>query len=108
MLIVGKKLIIFSIALAFLVAFCAVFVHAQTVSDTPTPATAVDTSKQRDELNKRILELEGKVSSLHKQADSLSSQIQVMDSQIKLTEYRMNATQQEITDLSLDIDSATK
>jgi hypothetical protein len=31
-----------------------------------------------------------------------------MDNQIKLTEYRIDATQQQITDLTLDIDSATK
>lgn len=65
------------------------------------------TSKLGD-LQKKIQELEGKVTDLRNQGNSLSAQIGVMDNQIKLTEYRMNATQQEITDITLDIDSASK
>ena len=59
-------------------------------------------------MQKRISELEGKVSELRAQEQTLSSQIGTMDNQIKLTEYRIDATEQQITDLILDIDSATK
>jgi peptidoglycan hydrolase CwlO-like protein len=61
-----------------------------------------------DDINNKIKELEGKISDLKTQENTLSSQIGVMDNQIKLTEYRINATQQEIMDITLDIDSATK
>lgn len=65
-------------------------------------------SSNASDLQSKIQELEGKVTELRNQGNSLSAQIGVMDNQIKLTEYRMNATQQEITDISLDIDSASK
>lgn len=61
-----------------------------------------------NELQSKIQELEGKVTELRNQGNSLAAQIGVMDNQITLTEYRMNATQQEITDITLDIDSASK
>lgn len=65
-------------------------------------------SDQYDALQSKIHELESKVASLKSQGDTLSAQIGVMDNQMKLTEYRVNATQQEITDITLDIDSASK
>ncbi len=71
---------------------------------TPTP----DNSKQVSDLNSRIRELESKVSELRSQGNTLSSQIGAMDNQIKLTEYRIDATKQEVMDVTLDIDSATK
>jgi peptidoglycan hydrolase CwlO-like protein len=74
------------------------FIFAQTSSDANNP----------NDIQKKIQELEGKVTDLHNQGNTLSAQIGVMDNQIKLTEYRMQATQQEITDIGLDIDSASK
>jgi len=105
MFAIGKKLIIFFLSGFFVISALTLLVHAQapTIAPSPTPD-----SKQMQDLNNKIRELEGKISDLHSQADSLNSQIEVMDSQMKLTEYRMNATQQQITDLALDIDSATK
>lgn len=84
------------------------FAYAQTTTPTPTTKPAPDKSKQLSELSNKIAELESKVSDLKSQGNSLKSQIGVMDNQIKLTQYRMDATNQEISDLTLDIDSATK
>lgn len=61
-----------------------------------------------DDINNKIKDLEAKIADAKAQESSLSEQISVMDNQIQLTEYRINATQQQITDISLDIDSATK
>lgn len=80
-------------------------IYAQT--GTPTP-TDVPSSASLTDLNNKIHELEKKVSDLKSQENSLSSQITAMDNQMKLTEYRINATKQEIMDITLDIDSATK
>ncbi|HSA83637.1 MAG TPA: C39 family peptidase [Patescibacteria group bacterium] len=82
------------------------FVFAQTPTETPTPTP--DDSQQASDLQKQISELEAKVSELQSQKQTLSSQIGAMDNQIQLTEYRIDATNQQITDLTLDIDSATK
>jgi peptidoglycan hydrolase CwlO-like protein len=71
-------------------------------------STTSGNSEQYNALQDKIKDLESKVTDLKNQGDSLSAQIGVMDNQTKLTEYRVNATQQEITDITLDIDSTTK
>lgn len=96
------KLIILSIFLLSVFSFQ--LTYAQTATPTPTP----DQSSNVNDLNKKIAELESKVADLRSQENSLSSQIGVMDNQIKLTEYRIASTKQQIMDLTLDIDSATK
>jgi peptidoglycan hydrolase CwlO-like protein len=93
-----KHIIIFVIVLLTLAVSTPPFVFAQTSGN----------SDQYNALQDRIKELEGKVADLKNQGNSLSAQIGVMDNQTKLTEYRINATQQEITDITLDIDSTTK
>lgn len=98
-----KKLLFFIFSTVLLLSSTA-FVYAQTSTPTPT----VSDSQQASDLQKRISELEGKVSELQSQEQTLSSQIGTMDNQIQLTEYRIDATKQQITDLTLDIDSATK
>ncbi|MGI8420445.1 MAG: PcsB-like coiled-coil domain-containing protein [Candidatus Levyibacteriota bacterium] len=60
------------------------------------------------DLNNKINELQQKVSDLKSQGDSLSSQIGAMDNQMTLSQYRISSTQKEITDITLDIDSAGK
>src|SRR3989344_4297678 len=49
-----------------------------------------------------------KISELRSQETTLSNQIAIMNNQIKLTEYRIEATEEEITNLTLDIDTASK
>src|SRR3989344_2588694 len=49
-----------------------------------------------------------KISELRSQETTLSKQIAIMNNQIKLTEYRIEATEEEITNLTLDIDTASK
>ncbi len=97
-----RKKMLFVIFSTVLLISSTAFVYAQT-SPTPTPDP-----QQVNDLQKRISELEGKVSELRSQEQTLSSQIGTMDNQIKLTEYRIDATKQQIIDLTLDIDSATK
>ncbi len=105
-----RKKIIVSILASFLFTFsCAVFVYAQvTPTIEPSPTPTADTSQQQSDLQKKIHELEGKVSVLRSQEHTLSSQIGTMDNQITLTEYRIDATKQEVMDITLDIDSASK
>jgi len=93
------------LALLFLLVSASFLAHAQTATPTPTSTT---NSANSSELNKRIAELEKKLAETRSQANSLSSQIGVMDNQIKLTEARINFNKQQILDLTLDIDSATK
>ncbi len=52
--------------------------------------------------------LQNKVIELQGQKRTLSSQIAVMDSQISLTQARIDSVKQQISDLTLDIDTATK
>ena len=92
----------------FLILFLLVFVNkiaAEEITPTPTPAA---NTQQIQDLQKQINDLQGKISDLANQKKTLSSQIAVMDNQIKLTQLRMNATEKQITDLSLDIDTADK
>ena len=88
------------LAFLFLLVSASFVVHGQTPTTAPSSSTS--------DLNKRIAELEKKLAETRSQADSLSSQISVMDNQIKLTETRINFNKQQILDLTLDIDSATK
>lgn len=81
-------------------------VFGQEASSTPTPTP--DNSSAVLDLQKKITDLENTISQLQGQADTLSSQIAVMDNQIKLTEARIAANEQQILDLTLDIDTTNK
>ncbi|HEX8931882.1 MAG TPA: hypothetical protein VF810_01880, partial [Patescibacteria group bacterium] len=107
MKIFSQKSLIFIFTGLFLLSSFSFLVYAQ-VTPTATPTPSTDTSQQQSDLQKKIAELEGKISDLKSQESSLTSQIDVMDSQIKLTEYKIDATKQQITNISMDIDSATK
>lgn len=87
--------LVFSI---FLISSKSVF--SQTLSPTP--------SSSATELQKQISEYQAKVSELQSQGKTLSSQINVMDNQIKLTNLRIESIQQQIINLTLDIDTANK
>src|SRR3989344_1094183 len=104
MFFLGKKFTIF-LSILFLLATSLLFnrfVYAQEATPTPAPTS------QLSGLQNKINELTGKISELQGEAKTLSSQIQIMDSQIKLTEARIAANKQNIMDLTLDIDTATK
>lgn len=73
----------------------------------PTIVQALDCQDISD-VNKKIECLNNKVNDLRGQAKTLSSQIAVMDNQISLTEARIDSTKQQISDLTLDIDTANK
>lgn len=78
-------------------------------SQTPTPTTSSqNNSQQAQDLLNKIGDLKNKISDLQSQEKTLSSQISIMDNQIKLTEYQIEATQEQITNITLDIDTASK
>lgn len=90
---------------------CTILLFAHSISAqeaTPTPTPASNNSQYIQDLANEIADLENKINDLKTQQKTLSSQIAVMDSQIKLTQLRINSTEQQITDLTLDIDTADK
>lgn len=88
--------------------------HLTYAQDSPTPTPESGNNKVRvegcpyDELSKCIEFFQEKVTELTTQGKTLASQIAVMSNQIQLTEARIQATKQEITDLTLDIDTTNK
>lgn len=80
-------------------------IFAQVTTPTPTPT---DNSSTINSLQQQIADLQNKISGLQGQEKTLSSQISVMDSQIQLTQLRISSTEQQITDLTLNIDTASK
>src|SRR3990167_10552423 len=81
---------------------------ADSQTPTPTPTPTQDNSQAVRDLQNQINDLQNKVSELQKQGKTLASQIFVMDSQIKLTQLRIDSTKQQITDITLDIDTTNK
>lgn len=79
-------------------------VLGQETTPTPTP----NSSQATTDLQNKIKELQSKVSDLQGQANTLSSQIAVLDNQINLTELRIEANKRQISELTLDIDTASK
>ena len=86
-------------------------------SSSPTPtatpssssSSSVSECAQKNLVGQACVDyLLGKVSDLKAQEDTLASQIRVMNNQINLTQARIEATQDQITSLILDIDTATK
>jgi len=74
---------------------------------TPTSAPSANSSAYTD-LQNKIKDLENKISDLKGQENTLNNQIGAMDNSIKVTELRIEATQQQILDLSADIDLTAK
>ncbi len=70
--------------------------------------TTTDTCKDIGDPQKRADCYLSIVQNLQGQEKTLASQIAVMDNQINLTEARIDATKQQISDLTLDIDTANK
>lgn len=100
------SIIIFSFILSIAFIFPLYHSYADSVTPTPSPTSAPDNSQAISDLQQKINDLQSKISSLQGQEKTLSSQISVMDSQIQLTQLRINATQQQIMDLTMNIDTA--
>ncbi|KKQ75106.1 MAG: peptidase M23 [Candidatus Woesebacteria bacterium GW2011_GWB1_38_5b] len=79
-------------------------IQAQTQTPTPTPTS----SKNYEEILKKIEDTEKKIEELESEKKTLSSQIAVIDNQIQLTELKIDSTEVQISDLTLDIDTADK
>ena len=89
--------------LPFLFALLFCFNSKILIAQTTTTDTCKDKSGQE-----KVDCYSGLINNLQGQAQTLSSQIAVMDAQINLTQSRIDATKQQISNLSLDIDTATK
>ena len=77
---------------------------AQTATPTPTSGQ----SKNQAEILRQIDETQAKISALQGEEKTLSSQIGVIDNQIKLTQLKIDSAKAQISDLTLDIDTADK
>ena len=103
MSIFRKIQLIFFLILFFLIPANKILAQEVTPTLTPSPNT-----QQIQDLQGQINDLQNKINDLENQKKTLSSQIAVMDNQVKLTQLRINATERQITDLGLDIDTANK
>lgn len=106
-MVIGKRNLLVLVFLLSVIVLFFQFIEIAT-SQTITPTPAQDNSQAVTDLQNQINDLQNKVSELQKQEKTLSSQIFVMDSQIKLTQLRINSTKQQITDITLDIDTTNK
>src|SRR3989344_904464 len=105
----GKQTILQKLFLTVLLLLIIIFLDKKLINaQTPIPTTTVDNSQAVKDLQNQINDLQSKISDLQKQKKTLSSQITVMESQIKITQLRIESTKGEITNLTLDIDTATK
>lgn len=112
MLILRKILTVFILTISLFLLFPFVKISAQTSSPTPassSSASNISECKDKNLNNDECVKyLQTKISEKQGEQKTLSSQIAIMNNQIKLTEFRINATQEEITELTLDIDTADK
>src|ERR1035437_686782 len=74
-------------------------VYSQT--DTPTPTSVPYNSSA-------IQDLQNKIDVAKAQKQTYSSAVELIGNQIKLTEYKIEATQEQITSVTLDIDTTSK
>ncbi len=74
------------------------------VAQTPTPTSG----KNQAEILRQIDETQAKISTLQGEEKTLSSQIGVIDNQILLTQLKIDSARAQISDLTLDIDTADK
>ncbi len=95
----GIKKIILLIGITVLLSLSAGIVHSQTITPTPTPTP--DNSAA-------IQDLQDKINAAKAQKQTYSTQIELIGNQIKLTEYKIEATQEQITSVTLDIDTTSK
>lgn len=98
-----RKLSFFLLIIVFSLVF-SVSSRAQTTTPTPTP----DKTAEANDLQNKINDLQAKISKLKSEESTLTSQIAVMDNQINLTQLRIDSTEKQISDLTLDIDTADK
>jgi peptidoglycan hydrolase CwlO-like protein len=97
----GIKKLILLLLVTVLLSFSVGIVHSQTVTPTPTPTSTPDTSKEQQDL-------QNKINAAKAQKQTYSSQIELIGNKIKLTEYKIEATQEQITSVTLDIDTTSK
>jgi len=91
-----------------LIFFSLMFTLAINIGFTNAESSHLGQSSGLDAIKKQIEETEQKINELENEKQTLSSQIGVIDNQIKLTELKIDSTEAQISDLSLDIDTATK
>ena len=88
-------------ALLFLITVLLIFSKGIVYSQTDTPTPAPDNSSA-------IQDLQNKIDAAKAQKQTYSSAVELIGNQIKLTEYRIESTQEQITSVTLDIDTTSK
>ncbi len=76
-------------------------VHSQTTTE------VAKSDNKTSDLQNQISEYQEKINELQGQTKSLSSQIKIADNQIKLTELKIRSNQEEVEELTKDIDTAS-
>lgn len=107
-----KKFFIKALAAVFL-SFILIFTsisNAQTPAPTQSSSTVTIPECAEKNLNTEqcIDYLKGKINEKEGEKKTLSSQIAVMNNQIRLTQFQIASTEEQITNLTLDIDTASK
>jgi len=95
----GIKKLALLFFVTILLSVSAGIVHSQTVTPTPTPTP---------DNTQAINDLQNKINAAKAQKQTYSTQIELIGNQIKLTEYKIEATQEQITSVTLDIDTTSK
>jgi peptidoglycan hydrolase CwlO-like protein len=97
----GIKKMVLLFLVTVLLSVSAGIVHSQTITPTLTPTPAPNNDAA-------INDLQNKINAAKAKKQTYSSQIELIGNQIKLTEYRIEATQEQITSVTLDIDTTSK
>jgi len=84
------------------------FVYGDDISTQDQPSTIPECQQQNLTKKQCVAYFENNGIELNKQENTTANQIAVMTNQINLTEARIEATQEQITSLTLDIDTASK
>jgi peptidoglycan hydrolase CwlO-like protein len=95
----GIKKIAFLFLVIALLLFSKGAIYSQT--ETPTPTPVPDNSSA-------IHDLQSKIDAAKAQKQTYASAVELIGNHIKLTEYKIEATQEQITSVTLDIDTTSK
>ncbi len=103
-----RKILPYLILAIFIFSALGYIFRITAVAQTATPTPTSGQSKNQAEILRQIDETQAKISALQGEEKTLSSQIGVIDNQIKLTQLKIDSARAQISDLTLDIDTADK
>ena len=96
----GIKKLVLLFFVTVLLSINAGITHSQTVTPTPSPTSECSTPQEQY--------LCDKIAAAQKDKQTYSTQIELIGNRIKLKEYQIEATQEQITSVTLDIDTTSK